>query len=117
MKYTKLFQAVSLTTSEGTTPVIRHNGIQLALKVAASASLTFWGCATEDGTFRKIRRRTSVDTNFTAFEDCTMAPDAAGIYPIPDETLCVPYVKIVAGSAADVEVLTLGEGVTREIRS
>lgn len=116
-KYTKHWQAVVLATSEGASAAIRHNGIQLAIKVPSSVSLTFYGSAELTGTFKKIRRRTSADTGWTAFEDVTMSPDVEGIYPVPDEVLCVPFLKIVAGSAISVELYTLGDGETRETRT
>jgi len=116
LSYFKQYQELALTTSLNTTPAYRNGGIQLLVNVPSGTALTFYGCSTEDGTFRKLRRRTAVDTDFTAYEDCIITPDAEGIYPAPDEALCAPYLKIVAGSALTVEVISLGSSETRQTR-
>lgn len=111
VEYQKTTKDVALTAVLGTTPVIKLDAIQAQVSVAAAVTLTFYGSNASGGTFRKLNRRTSADTAWTAFEDVTVACDEAGVFPVPDQILCCPYIKIVADSGTPtVTLLMLGTG-------
>lgn len=111
VEYQKTTKDVALTAVLGTTPEVRFEGIQAAVIVAGAVTITFYGSNSSGGTFRKIQRRTAADTNWTAFEDVTLACGGAGVFPVPDQVLCCPYIKMVLSSGtATVTLMALGTG-------
>lgn len=105
----KSIQAVAITASLGTTPAIAFDGVQAQVILAAAATLTFYGCDTIDGTYRAIKRRSSSDTDWTAFENATLTAGAAGVFPVPDQVLCMPFIKIVGAASATITLAILGQ--------
>lgn len=116
IEYRRTTRTAALTASLSTTATISRRGISLALNIpnpAAGLTLTFYGCATATGTFKIIRRRTSADTDWTAWENITLGgigTSDGGIYRIPDECLDVPFLRIVATESISVGVFELGTG-------
>lgn len=108
VEYMQLSRSVDITTDLATTPVVRHDGIQMQVGVPSALTLTFWGCSSAAGTYRQIRRRTTADTNWTAFAAATVSPDTEGIFGCPDEVLCLPFLKIIGSAAVTIELFQLG---------
>lgn len=98
-------------TDGSDTAKIQYEGKYAAINVPDAVTLTFYGSATKDGSFSQLKRRTSADTDWSAFELVTMTLDAAGIYPLPPELLPVPWVQIQTGGPnMTVELLQVGTG-------
>jgi len=93
------------TNSEATTPVVAFDGVLAMLLLTQAATLTFYGSNVNTGTFVALMRRTSADTDWTAFEAVTMAPAAAGWFPMPDECAGFQYLKIVSSNATEALVI------------
>lgn len=105
----KSIQSVAVTDDIATTPAIPFDGVQVQVILGAAATLTFYGCDTIDGTYRAIKRRTSSDTDWTSFETATLTAGAAGVFPVPDQVLCMPFLKIVGAASATIKLAILGQ--------
>lgn len=96
---------VTLHSTLGSATAIPYAGIAAMIYLSAAATVTFYGCRTKDGTYVALNRRTSADTDWTAFEAVAMTVTAAGWYPVPDECSPFPFIKgeLDSGSMADAE--------------
>lgn len=115
----KVIRSATIKNALGDTPALRYDGTNMSLSFADPSSvrtLTFYGSTTEDGTYRVLKRRTNADTDFTNWEDVTMQiPAADAAYPITDECLNFPWLKIVCtGADHAVDIVQLGTGRTQD---
>jgi|DEB0MinimDraft_6_1074348.scaffolds.fasta_scaffold02018_3 hypothetical protein len=98
--------ALALTAAEGTTEAIPYSGITGMVYLSAAATITFYGATSEGGDYTVLNRRTSADTDWTAFENVSLTAAAEGWFPVPDECAAFPWIKMVLGSGtmSDAEI-------------
>lgn len=89
---------LALTAVLGTTEEVPYDGITGMVYLSAAATVTFYGATAKGGTYSALNRRTSADTDWTAFEAVALTVTAAGWYPIPDECSAFPWIKMVLGT-------------------
>ena len=42
-------------------------------------------------------------------ESATLTAGAAGVFPVPDQVLCMPFIKIVGAASATIKLAILGQ--------
>lgn len=91
--------SIDLTDDETTTEIIVYDqGAAANIYVPEAKTLTFYASEVNSGVFPALYRRTNADTDMTVFEAVTMAPGAAGWYPLPDECLPHKFIKAVTNT-------------------
>lgn len=103
VKIKRLFRVVSVTvgTATGTSTTLRMDDmagavVQLPTISTSAATINVWGNTTDTGTFAQLYDSAG------AAAAITLAPSTTNqtVYAMPDAAYALPYVKLVAASAA-----------------
>jgi hypothetical protein len=97
--------AVTLQTTTSLATTLSLEGfaggaIDLGTLSTSVTSLQMWAASGPSGEFRRLRKPDG------SAVDLTLSPSTAdgGFYALPDEVFAVPYLRLVAGAAAAVDV-------------